>query len=86
MWNFLQQILDLGLRLLQPGSGQYMTHCNGKGVSGVLEKYEKILENLRISDSDSGQKLKCQFLRSESFVPSFLEVWVFYKLKLTSVN
>jgi hypothetical protein len=60
-----------------------MTHCNGKSVSGVLDKYESILDNLRISLPDS-EELRCSYKRSESFVASFLEVWVFYKLRMVS--
>jgi hypothetical protein len=71
----------MGVRLIRPHTGQYMTHCNGKSVSGVLDKYESILDDLRISHPESGE-LRCSYTRSESFVASFLEVWVFYKLRM----
>ena len=100
VWRFLQRILEMGVMLIHPEHGQYMTHCNGKSVPGVLDKYEEILEHLKISvpcssldsgsDSESGSgpvfNLKCIFKRSESFVSSFSEVWIFYKLKMIPID
>ena len=79
VWRFLQRILEMGVMLIHPEHGQYMTHCNGKSVPGVLDKYEEILEHLKISvpcssldsgsDSESGSgpvvNLKCIFKRSD---------------------
>ncbi len=75
VWNFLKHILEMGCKLIKPECGQFMTHCNGKSVPRVLDKYEEILADLRVSDADSGRELKCSFSRSESFVPSFMETW-----------
>jgi hypothetical protein len=85
-WNFLRRILELGVRLIRPDVGKYMTHCNGKAVAGVLAKYEDMLQSLRVSDPESGRRLKCTFSRSQSFVPSFMEVWVFYKLRVVEIE
>lgn len=78
-WNFLKRTLTLGVQLLKPGSGIYMTHCNGKSVAGIVAEYEQFLRSLRIPDDPS---LRPKFTRSESFVPSFREVWVFYQLSM----
>lgn len=73
----------MGCQLIRPETGLYLTHCNGKSVPRVLEKFEEILEDLSVADPESGRNRKCIFSRSESFVPSFMEVWVFYKFKMT---
>ena len=56
------------IRLLRPG-GRYMTHCQGKSAVNAVNNYEKMADEIGMDS-----------LRRESFVPSFMEVWVFYEL------
>ena len=76
-WLLLEQVLSLVKQLLKPNTGRYLTHFNGKSVPKLKEEYEHILNNLRHQSITS---LKSTFSRSESFVPSFQEVWIFYQL------
>lgn len=46
-----------------------MTHCQGKSAVSAVNNYEKMAAELGMD-----------ILRRESFVPSFMEVWVFYEL------
>ena len=45
----------------------------------LIYEYEQMLEKLSVP-TDSA--LKCTFSRSESFVPSFQEVWIFYQITM----
>ena len=74
LWEFLENIIVSSLRLLKPDQGKYMTHCNGKNSLSAIEAFEKMLDSLTID----GEKLS--FERRESFVPSFLETWMFYTI------
>lgn len=67
-WTFIKEILASSIRLLKPG-GRYMTHCQGKSAVSAVNNYEKMAAELGMD-----------ILRRESFVPSFMEVWVFYEL------
>ena len=67
-----RSIIDRALNLLEPKSGVYMTHCNGKSVPSTLKSYEDMIKSLR--DGNVG------FKKRESFVSSFMEIWVFYEL------
>jgi hypothetical protein len=79
-WNFIEKILRLAFSILTPIRGKYLTHCNGKSVPLVLEKYEDLLKSIKIHKNDQNFKLK--FSSSESFVPSFMEIWMFYQIQL----
>ena len=46
-----------------------MTHCQGKSAVSALNSYENMAAEIGMGT-----------LRRESFVPSFMEVWVFYEL------
>jgi spermine synthase len=72
LWTFLETIISLGTQLLKP-SGKYMTHCNGKSAFGAVEAYESMLSRV-----NGG---KCSFKQSEKFVPSFMEIWLFYQIQ-----
>ena len=76
-WLLLEQVLNLVKQLIKPNTGRYLTHFNGKSVPKLIEEYEHILNNLT---HQSSTPLKSTFSRSESFVPSFQEVWIFYQL------
>ena len=82
-WNFLKYILDLVVQLIKPGTGKYLTHCNGKSVPNVISQYEHMLKNLSVQNVPG---LKCTFTKSESFVPSFQEVWIFYQILMVDRN
>ncbi len=68
-WTFLGQILRQSLSVLEPRNGRYMTHCNGKSVTKALANFETMVTALGLD-----------YARRESFVPSFMETWVFYEL------
>ncbi len=70
IWEFLHSIITLGLGLLKPESGKYMTHCNGLNATTSISAYEQML-------TDIG---KCSFERSQRFVHSFHETWLFYRI------
>ena len=81
IWNFLRYILTLGMQLLVPNTGKYLTHYNGKSVSGMISKYEEMLQELRV---ESDPTLSPKFKQSECYVPSFMETWIFYKISMCS--
>ena len=82
-WKTLQYILGLGVQLIKPNTGKYLTHCNGKSMIKSISQYEHMLTNLSVhSEPDLG----CTFTSSESFVPSFQEVWVLYQISMTTRN
>ncbi len=62
----------MGVNLLKANTGRYLTHCNGKNVPEASAAYEKMLSAL----ADG----KCRFTRSECFVPSFMETWLYYQI------
>lgn len=71
-WSFLRAIIGRGLELIKPESGRYLTHCNGKSVPACLEKYEEMIAAIDPA---------VNFRKRESFVSSFMEIWVFYELR-----
>ena len=79
VWNFLNYILKLGVQLIKPNSGKYLTHYNGKSVPKMISQYESMLRNLKVQDQPN---LECTFTQSESFVPSFQEIWIFYQISM----
>ena len=72
IWEFLKMILEMGVALIKPNTGRYLTHCNGKNVPQSLEAYEKVLKKLAGG--------KCEFSKSFNFVPSFKETWTYYQI------
>ena len=83
-WNFISKVLRLAFNILKPKIGKYYTHCNGKSVPLVLKQYEQLLDEIRIDKN--GKTYKTKWSRSESFVPSFMETWVFYQVSLQEIN
>jgi len=81
--KFLRYIVGLGMNLLVPETGKYMTHYNGKSVSDLIGKYEDILRTLTV---DSDPDLKPHFTQTERFVPSFQEVWIYYQISMRSAQ
>ena len=82
-WNFIEKVLHLAFNVLKP-SGKYYAHCNGKSVPLVLKQYEELLDGIRI-DKD-GKKFKTSWSKTESFVPSFMETWIFYQVALQEIK
>lgn len=79
-WDFLRSILTLGMQLIIPNTGKYLTHYNGKSVpSKYISKYEEMLHDLRV---ESDPSLRPIFKHWESYVPSFFETWIFYKISI----
>jgi spermine synthase len=70
LWDFLKSVVSQGVQLVRPGTGKYMTHCNGKNASAAVDAFEKMLSSLP----------QCEFQRREDFVPSFVETWIFYRV------
>nr|CAG4647128.1 EOG090X07PL [Megafenestra aurita] len=69
-WQFLLDVMEKSLSVLKP-NGKFLTH--GSGVSSVqsLANFELHLKNLQP---------RVEFKRVQSFVPSFMEDWVFYQV------
>ena len=71
-WSFIKEVLSEALDSLET-DGHLMTHCNGISVPEVLNDYEDMARGLNEG--------KVDLFRWESFVPSFMETWVFYQIK-----
>ncbi|CAB4054245.1 SMS [Lepeophtheirus salmonis] len=69
-WDLICSALSKSIRLLKPAEGKYLTHCNGKSVPLALKTFENLVT----------QKFNCSYERKETFVPSFMEIWVFYEV------
>ena len=54
---------------------QFMTHFNGKSMSGLASGYENNLRSLV-----EGKDCQLTLTQSQRFVPSFHEVWLFYQV------
>lgn len=70
-WHFIEGILNLSLDCLAP-DGLYMNHATGKGNREAIEAYEELLEE---------SKIPLEFESRSSYVPSFMEIWMFYTIK-----
>ena len=81
IWNFLRYILTLGMQLLVPNTGKYLTHYNGESVTSMISKYEEMLQELR---SEADPTLRPKFKQSECYVTSFMETWIFYQISMCS--
>ena len=79
-WNFIHKVLSMAFAILKPNRGRYYTHCNGKSVPNILKKYEDMLAHFNINRNNRFYKVK--WTKTESFVPSFMEVWIFYQIRL----
>ena len=82
-WILLEQVLYLVKQLIKPNTGRYLTHFNGKSVPKLISEFENMLSNLVLPSNGC---LKSKFTRSESFVPSFQEVWMFYQLSMVDAT
>jgi len=85
-WNFIEKVLQRALPMLKPETGRYYTHCNGKSVPTLLQKYEDMLDRFVVTKTTSknggNKKFKLKWTQKQTFVPSFMEVWVFYQVQL----
>lgn len=82
-WDFIEKVLQMALPLLKPVTGRYYTHCNGKSVPTLLQKYEDMLDKFVVTKcTANNQRFKLKWTKTESFVPSFMEIWVFYQVML----
>lgn len=70
IWNFIRSILQHSFKILKP-TGKYLTHGNGANSPESLAMFEEQLTKL---------DAKVKFTRSNAFVPSFMEDWVFYQV------
>ncbi len=62
----------MGVEILVPNTGKYMTHCNGANVPESIAAYEAMLRTLA--------RGRCTFERGSRFVPSFMETWMYYRI------
>merc|ERR1719250_135157 len=69
-WAWVRSILKLALSLL-PIGGKYYTHCNGVNSLHAVQYFENLLSNIGVP---------IEIERTETFVPSFCEKWVFFQL------
>merc|ERR1712013_484958 len=69
-WAWVRSIVKLALYLL-PLGGKYYTHCNGVNSLHAVQYFENILRNIGVP---------IEIERTEAFVPSFCEKWVFFQL------
>lgn len=70
-WHFIEAIFNLSLDCLTR-DGLYMSHTTGKGNVKSLEEWENFLDD---------SKIKVEYEKRSSYVPSFMEIWVFYTIK-----
>ena len=70
-WHFIEAIFNLSLDCLKD-DGLYMNHATGKGNTKALRAYEDFLRDAHV---------KVEFESRSSYVPSFMEIWVFYTVK-----
>lgn len=70
IWNFIRAILDRSFKILKP-TGKYLTHGNGANRPDSLAMFEEQLHKLQPT---------VVFEKTQAFVPSFMEEWVFYKV------
>nr|CAG4645591.1 EOG090X07PL [Lynceus sp. MCZ IZ 141354] len=75
-WELLKSVVLHSLSILQP-DGRFLTHGSGTSSLSALAEFESFLSELKIPE--------VSFSRSQAFVPSFLEEWVFYQVWLKKV-
>merc|ERR1712013_353799 len=69
-WAWIRSTVKLSLSLL-PLGGKYYTHCNGVNSPHAVQYFENLLSNIGVP---------IEIERTEAFVPSFCEKWVFFQL------
>jgi len=69
MWKFVKSVFDLSMQCLSP-EGAYFTQGNGKNAVEALKIYEETIIGAH----------KLDFKRWSVMVPSYLELWEFYKI------
>jgi len=69
-WAWIRSTVKLALSLL-PLGGKYYTHCNGVNSLHAVQYFENLLRNIGVP---------IEIERTEAFVPSFCEKWVFFQL------
>jgi len=69
-WAWIRSTVKLALSLL-PLGGKYYTHCNGVNSLHAVQYFENLLSNIGVP---------IEIERTEAFVPSFCEKWVFFQL------
>jgi len=73
LWDFVLNIIELAFSCLAPG-GVFLTHATGAASKESLQTFETaVLGKL-------GRPVR--FTRSEAYVPSFMEKWVFYQIRV----
>lgn len=70
VWNFIRTILEKSFKILKK-NGKYFTHGNGANCVESLRMFEEQLEKLVPA---------VKYTKSNAFVPSFMEDWVFYQV------
>ncbi|ODM94515.1 Spermine synthase [Orchesella cincta] len=76
IWDFIVKIIDMSFSVLSP-NGKYLTHATGSSNDGALKCFDYILE--------TQLDRPVTFTKTNAFVPSFLEDWVFYQIELKKV-
>lgn len=74
IWDFIRSILESSFQVLKP-TGKFMTHGNGASCPESLQMYEEQLGKL---------SEPVTFTKAQAFVPSFMEDWIFYQVKLAT--
>lgn len=74
-WDLLRLILDLSMDVLKP-DGKYYAQGNATSCTDALAMYEKLIQELKDHSVAFSKENVC--------VPSYLEMWTFYKLWKTS--
>jgi len=69
-WAWIRSIVKIALSLL-PVGGKYYTHCNGVNSLHAVQYFENLLSSIGVP---------IQIERTEAFVPSFCEKWIFFQL------
>ncbi|ODM89353.1 Spermine synthase [Orchesella cincta] len=73
LWDFIVKIINMSFSLLSP-NGKYLTHATGSSNDNALNVFENVLE--------TQLDFRVTFTKTNVFVPSFLEDWVFYQIQL----
>jgi spermine synthase len=77
VWDVLQLVMSQCVRCLKE-DGVCVAHVTGSGATPSLEQYEKMLKER--------MPLPVTFTKREVWVPSFLEYWVFYDVRLQTAE
>lgn len=77
VWSFVRSVMSQCIRCLRPG-GVCVAHATGSGAKSSLLKYEQMLQQQMPATVDISKR--------QVWVPSFLEFWVFFDVRLQSVH